>query len=115
MRIADRKQADDVIALVHAIEPAGRAGVPLSALAARVPLAPKRIERLIRRHTDYFVTIAGEQRYALNRFDKFGGSAELIIADVEQSYRRFTRMWATVSILIVLAALLSLAPIYLRA
>lgn len=91
MPIADRKEADNMLALVRAVEPAGRMGIELSTLVARVSIASTRVEALLRRHADYFVRIGGEQKYALNRFGKFEGSAERIIADVEQSYERGER------------------------
>lgn len=106
VRIVNRKEADDVIALVRALEPAGRAGVPLQSLVARVPTAPNRIERLLRRHTDYFVQIADEPKYTLNRFGEFRGDADLIIADVEQSQRRLSFLQLIGSVLLLLAMLL---------
>lgn len=107
MRIADRKEADDVIALVRAIEPAGRAGIALPAIAARVSIAPKRVKRLLRRHSEYFVQIADEPKFALNRFRKFRGSAELIIADIERSHGRFARLQLAGLVLMLLAILLT--------
>ena len=106
MKIADRKEADDVIALVHALEPAGRAGIELQSLVAHVPIAPKRAERLLRRHSDYFVKIADQPKYTLNRFHEFRGSAQLIIADVEQSHRRFARLQLTGTALLLITLLL---------
>lgn len=114
MQIADRKEADDVIALVNAIEPSGRAGIELPLLIARTGLPPKRVERLLKRHSDYFVRIADEPKYTLNRFRNFRGSSELIIADVDRSYMQTTRRWVTVSILMFLLALLSFASMYLK-
>jgi hypothetical protein len=106
MKIADRKQADDVIALVRAIQPAGRAGIELQSLAARVPIPPKRVERLLRRHSDYFVQIADQPQYTLNRFGEFRGDADLIIADIEQSQRRFSRLQFAGSVLLLITILL---------
>ena len=109
MQIADRKEADDVIALVRAIEPSGRAGMELPLLIARTGIPPKRVERLIKRHSDYFVRIADEPKYALNRFREFRGSPELVIADVERSYRRMTRRQIVASVLLLLSMLLVLS------
>ena len=109
MQIADRKEADDVIALVRAIEPSGRAGIELPLLIARTGIPPKRVERLIKRHSDYFVRIADEPKYALNRFREFRGSPELVIADVERSYRRMTRRQIVASVLLLLSMLLVLS------
>lgn len=106
MQIADRKEADDVIALVRAIEPTGRVGIELPLLTARTRIPPKRIERLLRRHSDYFVRIADEPRYTLNRFSQFRGSPELVIVDVERSYRRFARLQLVGLVLMFLAMLL---------
>lgn len=106
MQIADRKEADDVIALVHAVEPAGRAGIELPTLIARVSIAPKRVERLLRRHSDYFVQIADKPKYTLNRFREFRGDADLIIAAVEQSRRRFARLQLIGLVLLLMAMLL---------
>jgi len=107
LKVMDRKEADDVTALVRAIEPAGRAGIELQMLIARVQLPSSRIERLLRRHSDYFVQIADQSRFALNRFRKFRGSAELIVADVEQSYQRFAKMQLVGTILLVTSVLLT--------
>jgi len=106
VQIADRQEADDVIALVHAVEPAGREGIELPTLIARVSIAPKRVERLLRRHSDYFVQIADEPKYALNRFREFRGDADLIIAAVKQSHRRFTRLQLIGSVLLLMTILL---------
>jgi hypothetical protein len=107
VQIADRKEADDVIALVHAVQPAGRTGIELATLTARVSIAPKRVERLLRRHSDYFVQIADEPKYALNRFRGFRGDADLIIAAVEQSHRRFARFQLIGLVLLLMAMLLT--------
>jgi len=106
VQIADRQEADDVIALVHAVEPAGREGIELPTLIARVSIAPKRVERLLRRDSDYFVQIADEPKYALNRFREFRGDADLIIAAVKQSHRRFTRLQLIGSVLLLMTILL---------
>lgn len=114
MQIADRKEADDVIALVHAIEPSGRAGIELPTLTARTGIPPKRVERLLKRHSEYFVRIADEPKYTLNRFRDFRGSAELVIADVERSYRRMTRRQLVTSVLLALSMLLVLGSLILE-
>ena len=113
MQIADRKEADDVIALVHAIEPSGRSGIELPKLVARTGMPPKRVERLLNRHSDYFVRIADEPRYTLNRFRKFRGSPEQVIADVERSYRHMTRRQIVASVLLLLSMLLILSTLFL--
>ncbi len=114
MQVADRKEADDVIALVRAIEPVGRAGIELSILTARTRIPPKRVEHLLNRHSDYFVRIADKPKYALNRFREFRGSPELVIADVERSYRRMTRRQLVTSVLLVLSMLLALGSLILK-
>ena len=55
MPIAGRKEADDVLALVHAVAPSGRSGIELDTLAPRVSIASNRVEKLLQRHADYFV------------------------------------------------------------
>lgn len=113
MQIADRKEADDVIALVNAIQPSGRSGIELPKLVAGTGIPPKRVERLLKRHSDYFVRIADEPKYTLNRFRKFRGSPELVIADVESSYRRMTRRQVVALVLLCLSMLLVLGTFIL--
>ncbi len=113
MQIADRKEADDVIALVHAIEPSGRVGIELPILITRTGIPPKRVERLLKRHSDYFVRVADEPKFTLNRFRESRGSPELIIADVERSYVRMTRRQIVASVLLLLSVLLALGTFIL--
>ncbi len=91
MPIADRKEADDVLALVRVVAPSERTGIGLSTLYSRVSINSTRVESLMQKHTEYFVRIGSEQKYALNRFGKLEGSAERIIVDVEQSYEQSKR------------------------
>ncbi len=102
MPIADRKEADDVSALVRVVAPSKRSGIGLSTLISRVSIDSTRVESLLQRHTEYFVRIGSEQKYALNRFGKFEGSAERIIVDVEQSYKQSKRR--NIAILILLSS-----------
>ncbi len=106
MPIANRKEADDVLALVRAVVPSGRSGVELDTLAPRVSIASNRVEKLLRRHADYFVRVGDSREFALNRFGKFEGSAERIIVDVEQSYKRRKR--GNIAILIILVSMVAL-------
>ena len=105
MPIADRKEADDVLALVHAVAPSGRSGIELDTLAPRVSIASNRVEKLLRRHADYFVRVGDARKIALNRFGEFKGSAERIIADVEQSYKRSERGRIVILVLVILVIL----------
>jgi hypothetical protein len=105
--VIDRKETDDVLALVRAIAPSGRLGIELDTLAPRVLIAPKRIEQLTRRHTDYFVEVGSSRKIALNRFGKFNGSLERIVANVEQSYKRSARHKMIIRVLLFLAVTLS--------
>ena len=100
MPIADRKEADDVLALVRVVAPSERTGIGLSTLFSRVSIDSTRVKSLMQRHTEYFVRIGSEQKYALNRFGKFEGSAKRIIVDVEQSYKQSKRR--NIAILILL-------------
>lgn len=102
MPIADRKEADDVLALVHAVAPSGRSGIELDTLAPRVSIASNRVEKLLRRHADYFVRVGDARKFALNRFSEFNGSAERIIADVEQSYKRSERHRIAILVLVII-------------
>ncbi len=102
MPITNRKEADDVLALVHAVAPSGRSGIELDTLAPRVPIASNRVEKLLRRHADYFVRVGDARKFALNRFGKFNGSAERIIADVEQKYKLSKRAGIVIIVLIIL-------------
>ena len=106
MPIADRKEADDVLALVHAVAPSGRSGIELDTLAPRISIASNRVEKLLRRHADYFVRVGDARKFALNRFGKFEGSAERIIVDVEQSYKQSKR--SNIAILIILVCMVAL-------
>jgi len=108
MPIADREEADDVLALVRVVAPSGISGIRLETLVPRVSIASNRVEKLLRRHTDYFVRVGGAQKFALNRFGKFEGSAERIVADVEQSYEQSARQRITNFILCSVAALLGI-------
>ncbi len=111
MPIANRKEADDVLALVRAVAPAGRTGIGLLTLAPRVRIALTRVESLLHRYTDYFVRLGGEQKYALNPFGKFEGSAERIIVDVEQSYERSQRLMVASLILSLVTALIGITAL----
>lgn len=102
MPIADRKEADDVLVLVHAVAPSGRSGIELDTLAPRVSIASNRVEKLLGRHADYFVRVGDARKFALNRFGKFSGSAERIIADVEQSYKRSERHRTAILVLVII-------------
>ncbi len=106
MPIVYRKEADDVLALVRAVAPSGRLGVELDTLAPRVSIASNRVEKLLRRHADYFVRVGDARKFALNRFGKFEGSAERIIADVEQSYKKSKR--GIIAFLIILFSMVVL-------
>ena len=78
----------------------------ISSLHLRISLARTRVEKLLQKHTDYFVRVGGAPKFALNRFDKFNGSSERIIADVERSCKRAERSRTTVLILSAVGALL---------
>ena len=104
MPIANRKEADDVLALVRVVAPSERVGIGLSTLISRVSIDSTRVESLMQKHTEYFVRIGSEQQYALNRFGKFEGSAERIIVDVERSYKLSKR--GKIAFLIVLIILI---------
>jgi len=108
MPIANRKEADDVLALVRVVAPSERMGIGLSTLYSRVSIDSTRVESLLQRHTEYFVRIGSEQKYALNRFGKFEGSAERIILDIEQSYKQSRH---SIAILILLSAVVLLSNI----
>ena len=111
MPIANRKEADELLALVRTVAPAGRAGIGLLTLVPRVPIASTRVESLLQKHTDYFVRLGGTQKYALNRFGKFEGSAERIIADVERSYGRSESRRVASLILSLVAVLLGITAL----
>jgi hypothetical protein len=106
MPITNRKEADDVLALVHAVAPSGRSGIELDTLAPRVPIASNRVEKLLRRHADYFVRVGDTRKITLNRFGKFNGSVERIIADVEQKYKRSKMAGIVIIVLIILLVVL---------
>jgi len=106
MPIANRKEADDVLALVRAVVPSGRSGVELDTLAPRVSIASNRVEKLLRKHADYFVRVGDARKFALNRFGKFEGSAERIIVDVERSYKQTKR--GNIAILVILVCMVVL-------
>ena len=106
MPIVNRKEADDVLALVRAVAPSGRSGVELDTLAHRVSIASNRVEKLLRRHADYFVRVGDARKFSLNRFGKFEGSAEHIIVDVKKSYTQ-SKM-SIIAILIILFSLVVL-------
>ena len=106
MPIAGRKEADNVLALVHAVAPSGRSGIELDTLAPRVSIASNRVEKLLRKHADYFVRVGDPRKFALNRFGEFNGSAERIIADVEQSYKRSEMGRIVILVLIILVVVL---------
>ena len=106
MPIVNRKEADDVLALVRAVVPSGRSGIELDTLAPRVSIASNRVEKLLRRHADYLVRVGDARKFALNRFGKFEGSAERIIVDVEQSYKQSKR--SIIAILIILVCMVAL-------
>ncbi len=106
MPITDRKEADDVLAVVHAVAPSGRSGIELDTLVPRVSIASNRVEKLLRKHADYFVRVGDTRKFALNRFGEFKGSAERIIADVEQSYKRSERGRIVILVLVILVVVL---------
>ena len=102
MPIADRKEADEVLALVRAIAPSGRAGTELATLVARVRITPTRAEKLMHKHADYFVRVGGEEKFTLNRFSRFDGSAERIIDDVQETYERHQKNRITILVLLAI-------------
>ena len=100
MPIAYRKEADEVMALVRAIAPSGRAGIELATLLARMRITATRTEKLMQKHADYFVRVGGEQKFTLNRFGRFDGSAERIIDDVQETYERHQKNMITILVLL---------------
>lgn len=113
MLITNRKEADDVLALVHAVAPSGRSGIEPGTLAHRVFIESNRVEKLLRRHADYFVRVGDARKFALNRFGEFNGSVKRIIADVEQSYKRSERnrsvsLVLMISVMVVLSGVIAL-------
>lgn len=107
MSITNRREAEDVLALVRAVAPAGRTGIALSTLASRVQMDLNRVESLLKRHAKYFVSIGGKEKYTLNRFEELHGSAERIIADVEQSFERGQRLMVTGLLLSLMGTLMA--------
>ena len=49
--------------------------------------------------------VGDTRKFALNRFGEFNGSAERIIADVEQSYKRSARGRIVILVLVILVIL----------
>jgi len=88
MWIADRKKGDDVLALIDAVALSGRSGIELATLLSRVSLRSIRVEKLLRKHTDYFIRVGSVDKFTINRFGKLRGSVEHIVADVEQSCKQ---------------------------
>ncbi len=111
MLITNRKEADELLALVRAVAPAGRTGITLSTLVPRVPMDSSRVESLLKRHAKYFVSIGSKEKYTLNRFEEFHGSAEHIIADVEQSYERSKKLTIVSLLLSLMAALMTMTAL----
>ncbi|MDJ0760844.1 MAG: hypothetical protein QNJ19_15735 [Woeseiaceae bacterium] len=87
MNVASRKEADSLIAAVSVLDRAGREGVALRSISARLGLPLDRTEKLLNRHTDYFVQVGSSGSYTLNRFGKFRGASQLISGDIEKSYK----------------------------
>jgi hypothetical protein len=77
-------QANELLALVEALDGQDQAGIPLPDLANRTGLSLETARKLVTKYTDYFVSIGGEPVYALNRFGPFSGSAKSIREDVKR-------------------------------
>lgn len=89
MSITSKKESAEILGLVRVLESAGRTGIDLSKLSARVYLPSSRIEFLLKKYEQYFVRVGDTRQYALNRFGRFHGSAKLIAADIERSYKTY--------------------------
>lgn len=76
--------ANELLALVEALDGQDQAGIPLPGLANRAGLSPEIASKLLTKNTDYFVSVGGEPVYALNRFGPFSGSAYAIREDVKR-------------------------------
>ena len=110
MYVSGRKEADETVALVSLLSDAGRAGIDKSVLSTRLHLSADRLETLLKRHSEYFVQVGSSSSFALNRFGKFGGSADLIVSDIERSCKAaLSSRYALVAVLA--AVLASLAAI----
>jgi len=114
MLVTSRKEADELTALAHALAPSARSGITVPELVAAVPIRKTRAERLLRRYCEYFVNVGGTPKYALNRFSRFEGSEERIIADVERCYRHYKMWMISGTVLALLASLISIAGPLLR-
>jgi len=114
MLVTSRKEADELTALAHALAPSSRRGITVPELAAAVPITRTRAEKLLRRYCEYFVNVGGTPKYALNRFDRFQGSEERIIADVERCYQYHKIRMISGAVLALLASLISIAGPLLR-
>ena len=77
-------QANELLALVEALDGQDRAGIPLPGLASRAGLSLETARVLLTKYTDYFVSVGGEPVYALNRFGPCSGSAKAIREDVKR-------------------------------
>ena len=106
MPITGRKEADDVLAMVHEVAPCGRSGIELDTLARRVSITSNRVEKLLSKHADYFVRVGDDRKFALNRFGEFNGSEERIIANVEQSCKRSEKGRIVILVLVFLLVVL---------
>ena len=106
MIIANRREADDLLKIVEAIVPSGRSGIEPPVLALRASLSPTRVERLLKKHTDYFVRVGSADKFVLNRFGGFEGSATRISDHIEKSYARNLRHRYVALLLIALMMLI---------
>ena len=84
MAFGKKFQANELLALVEALDGQDHAGIPLPALANRAGLSLETARLLMTKYTDYFVSVGGEPVYALNRFGPCSGSANEIREDVKR-------------------------------
>ena len=86
-------QANELLALVEALDGQDHAGIPLPGLANRAGLSLETARVLLSKYTDYFVSVGGEPVYALNRFGPCSGSANAIREDVKTRAEALKNKW----------------------
>lgn len=111
MPIASRTDADDILKIVSALAPAGRHGKSIQRIAAVSGVGTSRSRKILKRYSQYFVGIGFEERYCLNRFSQFAGSADLIAEDVERYYDKTQQQLVTGAIGTVAAILASVTAL----
>ncbi|SRR5690606_17937634 len=87
MYVANRREANDLAALVNALSGSPKEGASVYAVASQTGLPAQRVAKLLTKHHDYFVKVGGREAFALNKFGKHRGASDKLLEEIEKSFR----------------------------